>query len=92
MELEEVASKFINVLDAVVELATLTATIRDIIELISTRRRQINGLQHRKIPQLETTIKFIENILGELEQQDAIRVRVLQRKRKEKAEKSYETS
>ena len=91
MQLEEVASKVINVLDSVVELASLTAAIRDIIELISTRRRQINGLQYKKIPQLETTIKFIENILGELEQQDAIRVRVLQRKRKENAEKSYET-
>ena len=91
MKLEEAASKFNSVMELVVELASLTAMIREIIELISTRRRQINGLNYRKIPQLDITIKFIENILGELEQQDAIRVRVLQRKRKEKAETTYET-
>ena len=91
MHLEEAASTFDNEMDSVVELASLTAMIREIIELISTRRRQINGLNFRKIPQLDATIKFIENILGELEAQDAIRVRVLQRKRKEKAETTYET-
>ncbi|MHA1521428.1 MAG: V-type ATP synthase subunit D [Promethearchaeota archaeon] len=91
IQLEEATSKFSRLMDSIVELANLIAILREIIELILTRRRQINGVQFRKIPQLSTTIKFVENILGELEQQDAIRVRVLQRKRKEKAEKSYET-
>ena len=38
-------------------------------------------------PQIDATIRYVELILEEIERQDAIRVRVLQRKRKERAVK-----
>ncbi|KKN67865.1 hypothetical protein LCGC14_0457450 [marine sediment metagenome] len=91
IQLEEAASKINNVMDAIVELASLTAAIRELLEVISLKRRQINRIQFKLIPQFNTTIEYIEYMLEEIEQQDAIRVRVLQRKRKERAEKSYET-
>ncbi len=78
-------------MDAVVELASLTAAIRELLEVISLKRRQINRIQFKTIPQFDKTIEYIEIMLEEIEQQDAIRVRVLQRKRKERTEKSYET-
>ncbi|KKN12141.1 hypothetical protein LCGC14_1019440 [marine sediment metagenome] len=90
IQLEE-ASRIYNVMDAVVELASLTAAIRELLEVISLKRRQINRIQFKLIPQFDTTIEYIEYMLEEIEQQDAIRVRVLQRKRKERVEKSYET-
>ncbi|HDZ14299.1 MAG TPA: hypothetical protein ENH60_05300, partial [Pricia sp.] len=91
IQLEEAASRINNVMNAVVELASLTAAIRELLEVISLKRRQINRIQFKTIPQFDKTIEYIENMLEEIEQQDAIRVRVLQRKRKERAEKSYET-
>ena len=91
IQLEEAASRIKNVMDAVVELASLTAAIREILEVISLKRRQINRIRFQIVPQFDATIRYIEYILEEIEQQDAIRVRVLQRKRKERAEKSYET-
>lgn len=91
IQLMEAASKTTLVMDAVVELASLTAAIREILEVISLKRRQINRIRFKIIPQFDVTIEYIEYILEEIEQQDAIRVRVLQRKRKERAEKSYET-
>ena len=78
-------------MDSIVELASLTQIIRIIIDVITLKRKQLNGVRFNKIPQLDLTIKFVETILEEVEQQDAIRIRVLQRKRKEKAEKSHET-
>ena len=62
--------------------------IRAILEMIALKRRQINRIRFKIIPQLDATIRYVELILEEIERQDAIRVRVLQRKRKERAEKS----
>ena len=90
IQLEEAASRIDSVMDAVVELASLTAAIRELLEVISLKRRQINRIQFKTIPQFDKTIEYIEYMLEEIEQQDAIRVRVLQRKRKERVEKSYE--
>jgi len=91
IQLEEAASKINDVMDAIVELASLLAAIRELLEVISLKRRQINRIRFKIVPQLDSTIDYIEYILEEIEQQDAIRVRVLQRKRKERSEKSDET-
>ena len=91
IQLEEAASRINDVIVAVTELASITAAIREILEVISLKRRQINRIRYKIVPQFDATIDYIEYILEEIEQQDTIRVRVLQRKRKERAEISYET-
>jgi len=91
IQLEMAASRINDVMDAVIELASLTAAIRELLEVISLKRRQINRIRFKIVPQFDATIDYIEYILEEIEQQDTIRVRVLQRKRKERAEISYET-
>ena len=88
VQLESSTSKVEDALTSIVKLAELTAAIREIIEIISLKRRQINRIRFKIIPQLDATIRYIELILEEIERQDAIRVRVLQRKRKERAAKS----
>jgi len=91
IQLEEAASRINDVMDVIVELASITAAIRELLEVISLKRRQINRIHFKIVPQLDATIGYIERVLEEIELQDAIRVRVLQRKRKERAEKDYET-
>jgi V/A-type H+-transporting ATPase subunit D len=91
IQLEDAASKVNDVMGTVVEIASITAAIRELLEVISLKRRQINRIRFKIVPQFDATIEYIEYILEEIEQQDAIRVRVLQRKRKERAGKSYET-
>ena len=88
IQIEETASKIEKALNFIVKLAELTATIREILELISIKRRQINRIRFKIIPQLDATIKYVELILEEIERQDSIRVRVLQRKRKERSIKT----
>ena len=91
IQLEEASSRSNDVMNAVVELASITAAIRELLDVVALKRRQINRIRFKIVPQLDTTIEYIEHILEEIEHQDAIRVRVLQRKRKERADKSYET-
>jgi V/A-type H+-transporting ATPase subunit D len=88
IQLDETVSKIEEALNSIVKLAEVTAAIREILEMISLKRRQINRIRFQIIPQLDATIRYVELILEEFERQDAIRVRVLQRKRKERAAKS----
>jgi len=88
LQLDEAAIKIEESIRLIVKLAELTATIREILELISIKRRQINRIRFKIIPQLDATIKYVELILEEIERQDSIRVRVLQRKRKERSIKT----
>jgi len=87
IQLEESASKSAESLKFIVSLAELTATIREMLEIIALKRRQINRIRFKIIPQIDVTIRYVELILEEIERQDAIRVRVLQRKRKERTVK-----
>ncbi len=84
-KLDESALKIREALTRVVMLAEVEASLKAILEVMSVKRRQINRLQYKVLPQLDTAIRYIELILEETERQDAIRVRVLQRKRKERA-------
>ncbi|KON34276.1 MAG: hypothetical protein AC479_01085 [miscellaneous Crenarchaeota group-6 archaeon AD8-1] len=88
VQLEEASSTIREAINFIVKLAELTAIIREILELISIKRRQINRIRFKIIPQLDATIKYVELILEEIERQDAIRVRVLQRKRKQRSAKT----
>jgi len=88
IQLNETVSKIEEALNFIVKLAELTAVIREILEILALKRRQINRIRFKIIPQLDATIRYVELILEEIERQDAIRVRVLQRKRKERAVKS----
>ena len=84
-KLDESALKIGDALSHVVRLAEVQASLNEILDVMSVKRRQINRLQYKVLPQLDMAIRYIELILEETERQDAIRVRVLQRKRKERA-------
>jgi len=83
--LDDAVSMTWNALNNFVQLAELEDSVRGILEVIAGKRRQVNRLQYKVIPEHDGAIRYIELILEETERQDAIRVRVLQRKRKERA-------
>lgn len=88
MELDRASQRIQEGLKNMVGLAEIEASIRVLLDEIAIKKRQLNRLEHKALPQLERAINYIELILEETERQDAIRVRVLQRKRKERASKS----
>ena len=83
--LDESSSKINDALQDVVKLAEIEESVKILLDVISVKKRQMNRLQFKILPELDATIRYIELILEETERQDAIRVRVLQRKRKERA-------
>ena len=82
--LDESASKIKVALYDIVKLAEIEASVRMLLEVMATKKRQMNRIQFKILPQLNAAIRYVELILEETERQDAIRVRVLQRKRKER--------
>jgi V/A-type H+/Na+-transporting ATPase subunit D len=88
IQMEEAVSETEQALISMLKLAELTAIIRKLLEAIALKRRQINRIRFKIVPQLDATIRYVELILEEIERQDAIRVRVLQRKRKEREVKT----
>jgi V/A-type H+-transporting ATPase subunit D len=87
-DLDESSLKISSALEYVVKLAEKEASVRETLEVIAVKKRQINRIEYRILPQLNAAIKYIELIIEEAERQDAIRVRVLQRKRKERMSKT----
>jgi len=83
--LDESSSKIKDALHDAVKLAEIQESVKILLEVIATKKRQMNRIQFKILPELNATIRYIELILEETERQDAIRVRVLQRKRKERA-------
>lgn len=83
--LEESSSKIKDAILEAVKLGEIQESVKILLEVIARKKRQMNRLQFKILPELEATIRYIELILEETERQDAIRVRVLQRKRKERA-------
>lgn len=79
--LDESGLKIRSALQAITKLVELQASLREILEIMSLKRRQTNRIQHRILPQLDAAIRYIETVLEETERQDTVRIRVLQRKR-----------
>ena len=84
-KIDETCLRTWNALSDIIKLAETEASIREYLEVISIKKRQVNRLQYKVLPELDTQIRYVEAILEETERQDAIRVRVLQRKRKERS-------
>jgi len=83
--LDESSYKIKDALQKVVKLAEIEESVKILLDIIAVKKRQMNRLQFKILPELDAKIRYIELILEETERQDAIRVRVLQRKRKERA-------
>ncbi len=88
--LHESCLKIKDALMNIVKLAEIEESVKILLDVITLKKRQMNRLQFKILPELNTTIRYIELILEETERQDVIRVRVLQRKRKEMAFKHGE--
>lgn len=86
--LDESSSRIDEALHDVVKLAQIFESVKNLLEVIATKKRQMNRLQFKILPKLDATIRYVELILEETERQDAIRVRILQRKRKERSMKN----
>ncbi|MBS7610632.1 V-type ATP synthase subunit D [Candidatus Bathyarchaeota archaeon] len=80
--LDEAVLKARDALRLIVKLAEINASIDGVVRAMQTTRRRINLIQYRFIPQIDNMMKYIESILEERAREDAVRLRILQGKRK----------
>lgn len=83
-KLDSAVSKMEEALHLLTQLTEVEATLRKLLEAIAVAKQRVNGIKYVAIPQLDKTITFIETLLEEEEREEAIRVRIIQSKRKER--------
>jgi V/A-type H+-transporting ATPase subunit D len=82
VKLDESGEKLRKSLESIVKLVETQASLKEVLEAMSIKRRQTNRIQHRILPQLDAAMRYIASVLEETERQDTIRIRALQRKRR----------
>ena len=72
--LDEAINRMYTVMDSLLELAEIEKTCQLLAEDIESTRRRVNALEHRTIPDLEETIKYIRMKLDENERANITRL------------------
>jgi V/A-type H+-transporting ATPase subunit D len=66
-KLDESSSRTWDAINFIIKLAEAEASIREILDVISIKRRQVNRLQYRVLPELDKAIRYIELCCSESE-------------------------
>jgi len=89
-QIAECKEKYVTVLDAIVELATLQTSLVSLDAALKVTNRRVNALEFVVIPQLENTIRYVESELQEQEREDTYRVKKVKDLRAVQVEKEQE--
>ncbi len=72
---DEAASKFEEVLTAIVRLAEVEESIKRLAEEIESTKRRVNALEYIVIPRLVATVKYIKMRLDEMERENFFKLK-----------------
>lgn len=73
-ELDVALEQFSKVFELLIELAEIEKSAENLSVEIEKTRRRVNALEHRMIPDLRDTLKFIQMKLGEAERSVVVQV------------------
>ena len=73
-ELDIAIQKFAKVFELLIQLAEIEKSAENLASEIEKTRRRVNALEHRLIPDLEDTLKFIKMKLDETERSAIVQV------------------
>jgi V/A-type H+-transporting ATPase subunit D len=79
-KIDEVARRFEDELNLVVEVAASEARLRRLAEEIQRTSRRVNALENITLPRLEARRDYIEMVLEEREREDLFRLKRVKRK------------
>lgn len=74
--------KFNEVKALTVELAEVESSVLRLAEAIRKTQKRANALNNVQIPSMQTTIKYIDEVLGEKEREDFSRLKVIKNQKK----------
>ncbi len=73
-ELDIAVKKFAHVFELLIELAEIEKSAENLAIEIEKTRRRVNALEHRLIPDLQDTLRFVQMKLGEAERSAIVQV------------------
>ena len=79
--LDKAYVKFNEVKVLTVELAEVETSVFRLAEAIRKTQKRANALNNVQIPQMRTTVKYIDEVLGEKEREDFGRLKVIKRQK-----------
>jgi V/A-type H+-transporting ATPase subunit D len=77
--IDEVADRFEDELDVIIELATVETRLRRLGDEIRATSRRVNALENTVIPRLEAEMRYIGGVLEEREREDVFRLKRVKR-------------
>jgi len=80
-EVQKSRDAFINVLDVLIQVATLQTAFITLDEALKITNRRVNAIEHVVIPTVENTIKYVISELDELEREEFYRLKKIQGKK-----------
>lgn len=80
--LDQAYLKFNEVKALTVELAEVETSVLRLAEAIRKTQKRANALGNVQIPQMRTTIKYIDEVLGEREREEFGRLKVIKKQKK----------
>lgn len=83
-QIDNCKKKFTEYLEALIKLASLQTSFMTMDEALKVTSRRVNALENVTIPKIESTLKYINRELDELEREDFTRLKKVQAKKEEK--------
>eukprot|EP01088_Endostelium_zonatum_P000973 TRINITY_DN1124_c0_g1_i1.p1 TRINITY_DN1124_c0_g1~~TRINITY_DN1124_c0_g1_i1.p1 ORF type:complete len:263 (-),score=84.79 TRINITY_DN1124_c0_g1_i1:47-835(-) len=81
LEVQKSRDTFVNVLDVLIQVATLQTAFITLDEALKVTNRRVNAIEHVVIPTIDNTIKYVISELDELEREEFYRLKKIQGKK-----------
>lgn len=83
--LDDAAESYRRALESILVLAEVEGGLRGLMGETKKTKRRVNALEHKRIPQLNATIKYIQLRLDELERENYYRLKMVKKKKEREA-------
>mmetsp|Transcript_5059 Transcript_5059/g.10319 ORF Transcript_5059/g.10319 Transcript_5059/m.10319 type:complete len:253 (-) Transcript_5059:243-1001(-) len=79
--IQKCQEKYLTLVELLIKLASLQTAFNTLDEALKVTNRRVNALENVTIPRIESTVKYIDKELDEMEREDFTRLKKMQEKK-----------